>query len=119
MRTASPFLARRAANDSAASCAHHERGAPRATRGPVHSRCTHYPQVAAAPDEVHGLLGQRAVATAELPLGSASVSARGEASAAFGPQGEGAIEGSYKEYQVPWASTHDTFVHSRFACDAP
>ena len=34
-------------------------------------------------------------------------------------QGEGAIEGSFKEYQVPWASTHDTFVHSRFACDAP
>ena len=79
-------------------------------------RCVPTPQVAAAPDEVHGLLGQRAVATAELPLGSASVSARGEASAAFGPQGEGAIEGSYLDYRRASLDAHETISpYNRFA----
>ena len=69
-----------------------------------------------AQHEVHGLLGQRAVATAELPLGSASVSARGEASAAFGPQGEGAIEGSYLDYRRASLDAHETISpYNRFA----
>jgi hypothetical protein len=57
-------------------------------------------------DEAHGLLGQRATATAELPLGSASISAHGVASAEFGPQGEGAIEGAYLDYQRERLDAH-------------
>ena len=56
--------------------------------------------------EAHGLLGQRATATAELPLGSASISAHGVASAEFGPQGEGAIEGAYLDYQRERLDAH-------------
>ena len=101
-------------------------------------------------DEVHGLLGQRAIApkplvkpaqqqqaAGEPPATTNTMPSRSESLAGSAPgggmgtvlavvgadggahQGEGAIEGSFKEYQVPWASTHDTFVHSRFACDAP
>ena len=35
-------------------------------------------------------------------------------------QGEGAIEGSYRDYQVPWVSSHgpDAHMHSRFLCGA-
>ena len=34
-------------------------------------------------------------------------------------QGEGAIEGSYLEYRVPWVSSHGLGTHkySRFVCD--
>ena len=103
--------------------------------------------------EVHGLLGQRAIApkpivkptqqqqaAGEPPATTNTMPSRSESLAGSAPgggmgtilavvgadggldgalQGEGAIEGSFKEYQVPWASTHDTFMHSRFACDAP
>ena len=104
-------------------------------------------------DEVHGLLGQRAIApkplvkpaqqqqaAGEPPATTNTMTSRSESLAGSAPgggmgtilavvgadgglegahQGEGAIDGSFKEYQVPWASTHDTFMHSRFACDAP
>ena len=74
--------------------------------------------VAAAPHEVHGLLGQRVAAT-EQPLRSASVSARGVPSVVFGPgfgpQGEGAIEGVYTDYRRDALHAHDTpSPHNRF-----
>ena len=82
--------------------------------------------VSDAPSEVHGLLGQRAAATSVDDEGSASAGGRGQgdiaaATAAFGPQGEGAIEGVYGEYAVEALSAHPRrgglSRHGRFACD--
>jgi len=82
--------------------------------------------VSDAPSEVHGLLGQRAAATSVDDEGSASAGGRGQgdivaATAAFGPQGEGAIEGVYGEYAVETLSAHPKrgglSRHGRFACD--
>ena len=94
--------------------------------------------------DVHGLLGQRSVSpspmrataaaepsrlgafalpTSQLQEASAAGSA-GTMQIAIGAdghhQGEGAIEGSYRDYQVPWVSSHgpDAHKHSRFACGA-
>ena len=41
------------------------------------------------------------------------VTAGGEA-IRFGPQGEGAIEGTYLQYEVPSLAEHGAFAFSRF-----
>ena len=97
-----------------------------------------------AQGDVHGLLGQRSVSPAPMratavgpnPLGALALStvqlqgatgAGGGGSAgtlqiAVGAdghhQGEGAIEGSYLDYQVRYVSSHgpDAHKHSRFVC---
>ena len=94
--------------------------------------------------DVHGLLGQRSVSPAPMrasalgpsPLGplalstaqlreaSAGGSSAGTLQIAIGAdgqhQGEGAIEGSYRDYQVRYVSSHgpDAHMHSRFVCGA-
>ena len=94
--------------------------------------------------DVHGLLGQRSVSpapmrasalgpsplgplalsTAQLQEASAGGSSAGTMQIAIGAdghhQGEGAIEGSYRDYQVRYVSSHGpgAHKHSRFVCGA-
>ena len=96
--------------------------------------------------DVHGLLGQRSVSPSPMrttaavgpsPLGvlalstaqlrremSAGGSSAGTMQVVIGAdgqhQGEGAIEGSYRDYQVRYVSSHgpDAHMHSRFVCGA-
>ena len=72
-----------------------------------------------AATDLHGLLGQRAHAhsTQDGSEGSSpgvniTVSARGQTSSRFGSQGEGAIEGSYRDYETPGLDKHG---HSKFS----
>jgi len=78
-----------------------------------------------APSELHGLLGQRAAARS-LGVGAPGTASAGApggdvmAAAAFGPQGEGAIEGVYHEYEVVALSAHPSrggsSRYGRLAC---
>ena len=69
-------------------------------------------------------LGPLALSTAQVQEASAGGGSAGTMQIAIGAdgqhQGEGAIEGSYRDYQVRYVSSHgpDAHKHSRFACGA-
>ena len=72
-------------------------------------------RVADAQSQVHGLLGQRAVVGGGVQDRQASVIGhRGATTPGFGPQGEGAIEGSYLDYAVALLEQHDGPSASRY-----
>ena len=66
--------------------------------------------------DVHGLLGQRA-ALGEAPSGTSYSRSRGAfAEVEFGPQGEGAIEGTYHDYRRPALHAHNhSSPYNRFS----
>ena len=69
-------------------------------------------------------LGPLALSTSLLQESGAGGGSAGTLQVAIGAvghhQGEGAIEGSYRDYQVRYVSSHgpDAHKHSRFACGA-
>jgi hypothetical protein len=64
--------------------------------------------------DVHGLLGQRAVSISGQTFEAGVLSERRSVSP-LGKQGEGAIEGSYVDYKVERLNEHTRHMHSRFA----
>ena len=111
----------------------------------LHFYNAHVDSLPYAQRDVHGLLGQRsispapmratvatrpsplgplALSTAQLQEASAGGSSAGTMQIAIGAdgshQGEGAIEGSYRDYQVRYVSSHGpgAHKHSRFVCGA-
>lgn len=74
--------------------------------------------------DVHGLLGQRALAPASLGQGGAHGGVQLESEAlsrvSFGHQGEGAIAGHYADYMVSSLADHSGFRFCQFGtCGAP
>ena len=63
-------------------------------------------------EQVHGLLGQRAISPADAPLASTTPAGRVHGS----HQGEGSIAGHYSEYMVPSLAEHTGFGFCRFSC---
>ena len=75
--------------------------------------------------ELHGLLGHRALlpgpttpSTVRVGVGVDGAAALPAFGPAFGPQGEGAIEGHYTDYERPRLHEHGGLRFGRFACGA-
>ena len=75
--------------------------------------------------ELHGLLGHRALlpgpttsSTVRVGVGVDGAAAPAAFGPAFGPQGEGVIEGHYTDYERPRLHEHGGLRFGRFVCGA-